>query len=989
MTSEGDVTLRVNANTVQDLALNNNTASAVSSTVHVDTIVPTVAISGEPTIEMNVPFDLTITFSEEVNGFQVPADLRVTGPATASLASGSDGDSVYTVTITPNVTSEGDVTLRVNANTVQDLALNNNTASAVTRAVHIDTIVPTVVFEDVPVLEKRNAPFDIKVIFSEAVNGFAVPADMTIDGPVTVSLASGADGDSEYTVTVTPNTNERGDVTFQINANTVQDFALNDNASSVVTSPVRIDTVPPVAEFTDLPTTHQNGPFDITITFNEKVTGFATEDIAVIGPATALLKSGVDGDVIYTATIIPNPNANGDVRIQIPAGVLKDLALNDNIVSGLSDPVPVDTNALTVAITGVPETVQLEVFSVMIVFSADVVGFELADILISGDAVVQHTGLTGRGKSYILTITPHADTDGDVTIQVPADVATDAASNSNTASAPQTVSIAPNWMPDASIRAAVRESLGLGEGVDFNREQLKNITTLQSESNSISDLTGLELATTLTTLDLSGNSISDTTRLQGLTTLTTLDLSGNSISDITSLEDLTSLTTLDLSNNTITDITTLEGLTQLTTLDLSNNTITDITTLEGLTQLTTLNISDNPISDYDPLAALTALTTLGLSGNSISDLSIISGLRGLLTLDLSDNSITDITQIQNLTALMTLDLSDNSISNITPLAGLTQLTTLKLNHNTFSDLTALGGLGNLTTLELAGNTINVLTPLATLQQLTLLDLSDNNISDVSTLASLANLTTLRLTGNPILNTSPLYPLTLRFPTVDIDIEVSQYPPWDVNEDGSVNALDSALVTAALGQSGDGIADPRTDVNGDGTVDNVDVQLVADNLDVDVPGAPSALDIVSMLDPTILETLDRATLEMHLNMLLSESDGSLKYLRAIELLQRLLAAQRPEKTLLLANYPNPFNPETWIPYQLASGSDVEIVIYDVKGIVVRHLELGHQPAGYYTKKNRAAYWDGRNAVGERVASGIYFYQLQAGNVSLLRKMVILK
>jgi flagellar hook assembly protein FlgD len=103
----------------------------------------------------------------------------------------------------------------------------------------------------------------------------------------------------------------------------------------------------------------------------------------------------------------------------------------------------------------------------------------------------------------------------------------------------------------------------------------------------------------------------------------------------------------------------------------------------------------------------------------------------------------------------------------------------------------------------------------------------------------------------------------------------------------------------------------------------------------------------------------------------------------------LALQRPDQTRLFANYPNPFNPETWIPYQLAAGSKVELVIYDVKGVVVRHLELGHQPAGYYTQRNRAAYWDGRNAVGERVASGIYFYQLRADNVSLLRKMVILK
>jgi len=97
----------------------------------------------------------------------------------------------------------------------------------------------------------------------------------------------------------------------------------------------------------------------------------------------------------------------------------------------------------------------------------------------------------------------------------------------------------------------------------------------------------------------------------------------------------------------------------------------------------------------------------------------------------------------------------------------------------------------------------------------------------------------------------------------------------------------------------------------------------------------------------------------------------------------------EQTSLLANYPNPFNPETWIPYQLATDTDVEIRIYDTRGSLVRSLALGHQRAGIYTGKGRVAYWDGRNDVGERVASGVYFYQLKTDNVSFLRKMVILK
>ena len=122
----------------------------------------------------------------------------------------------------------------------------------------------------------------------------------------------------------------------------------------------------------------------------------------------------------------------------------------------------------------------------------------------------------------------------------------------------------------------------------------------------------------------------------------------------------------------------------------------------------------------------------------------------------------------------------------------------------------------------------------------------------------------------------------------------------------------------------------------------------------------------------------------------EDDGSIAFQQGIAKLQSLLASMIPEETVLLANYPNPFNPETWIPYQLAKPQrEVVITIYDTRGSVIRQLDLGHQREGYYTSRGRAAYWDGRNDVGERVASGIYFYQLQADNVSLLRKMVILK
>ncbi len=103
----------------------------------------------------------------------------------------------------------------------------------------------------------------------------------------------------------------------------------------------------------------------------------------------------------------------------------------------------------------------------------------------------------------------------------------------------------------------------------------------------------------------------------------------------------------------------------------------------------------------------------------------------------------------------------------------------------------------------------------------------------------------------------------------------------------------------------------------------------------------------------------------------------------------LAEVRPDETVLLANYPNPFNPETWIPYQLAEPSAVTLHIYEVRGRTVRHLHLGHQPAGIYESRSRAAYWDGRNSLGEPVASGVYFYTLTAGDFRATRKLLIRK
>ena len=203
------------------------------------------------------------------------------------------------------------------------------------------------------------------------------------------------------------------------------------------------------------------------------------------------------------------------------------------------------------------------------------------------------------------------------------------------------------------------------------------------------------------------------------------------------------------------------------------------------------------------------------------------------------------------------------------------------------------------------------------------------------------------------------------------------PAEDVNGDGIVSIEDLVLVVSNYGNRGKNNAD----VNGDGVVNIVDLVLVAAAL------GEAAAPFARNFDWEVAFT--RADVRRWLIQAqgLDITDATLQ--RGILFLEQLSAALTPQETALLSNYPNPSNPETWIPYQLAAPADVTVTIYTVDGIVVRSLSLGHQPIGIYQGKSRAAYWDGRNALGEPVATGLYFYTLTAGEFTATRKMLIRK
>ena len=203
---------------------------------------------------------------------------------------------------------------------------------------------------------------------------------------------------------------------------------------------------------------------------------------------------------------------------------------------------------------------------------------------------------------------------------------------------------------------------------------------------------------------------------------------------------------------------------------------------------------------------------------------------------------------------------------------------------------------------------------------------------------------------------------------------------DANRDGILNIQDLVLIASRFGETGENEAD----INEDNIVDIVDLVLAANEI-----GNAAAAPTLHPEQLGTLEGLSAADVQQWLTQGVKAGIADSNYQRGILYIQHLLAALIPRATALLPNYPNPFNPETWIPYQLAKPAKARVSIHAADGKLVRTLDLGELPAGVYQDKGRAAYWDGRNEQNEPVASGVYFYTLTAGDFVATRKMLIQK
>ena len=569
---------------------------------------------------------------------------------------------------------------------------------------------------------------------------------------------------------------------------------------------------------------------------------------------------------------------------------------------------------------------------------------------------------------------------------------------------------------------------------------LTGLEVLSLSSDNLTDISPLANLTNLDTLYLGENDLTDISPLANLTGLAVLELGGNDLTDISPLANLTGLGSLNLVFNNVSDVSPLANLTNLTRLYLTSNNISDVSPLANLTHLSgTLSLDFNNISDVSPLVALEGPSShpLWIQGENGVTLSVRLGGNPL-----SDASINiHIPAMQAKGIGVGYDKPSYTPPSLEKITGpwLWMITPTERDRGGAQsidvDSFAANNAGIFTEAEIATNganagdrignfawtpgQINAVIRNNISECLLRIGMIEGNVEDWTAYALLSWTSGADQIGVPMhvggddavkvwLNGEVVHRSARDYRnTFEVDIKrgenlllvkVSQREgDWsmfvgidgfediqtpdiaaDVNKDGVVNVQDLVLVSSRLGQTGQ----TEADVNGDGAVNIQDLVLVAGALG-DAAAAPSAFRATATALPS------RATVEQWLADAhrLPRLDARLE--RGIAWLEHLLAALLPEDTALLANYPNPFNPETWIPYELTEPAEVTLRIYTVDGALVRRLVLGHRVAGIYRSKSRAAYWNGRNAQGEKVASGVYFYTFSAGDFEATRKMLIRK
>ena len=557
---------------------------------------------------------------------------------------------------------------------------------------------------------------------------------------------------------------------------------------------------------------------------------------------------------------------------------------------------------------------------------------------------------------------------------------------------------------------------------------LHNLRSISIGNNLITDLTALKDLKKLEWINMSGNPPADLTPLSGLLSLRSIHSWGTPILDLDPLKDLPKLRVLDICGGDISDISAFAEMTTLTEIYLVGNNITDISALASLTNLTRLNLSDNEIVDISPVVGLGNLRWFSFLNNAVSDASVVDNLseRGVI-LVYHNNPVFPSGGVKIVGPWLWVLVAGDRITDGDALSiasdgrateqkvatvGASEGKRVGNNVWTADTIAASGGnnIGEMLKRQGVGNN-GIVYGSATIES--------PRVQQTRMFVGHRDGIRLYLNGKVIYQKNnghhrqgfhTFFPVTLEAGTnvvlvgldnhpnhvgrfhasfgfdVDTDYTVNEpisrdkIPAYDVNEDGQINILDLILVGQDYGKTPP--LNARADVNGDGRVNIRDIVLVAGHLG-EITGIPAAPELLTQ------KGLCQTKLSFWIQTAQAKDDGSLVFRQGISALQRLLTPLTPQQTALLANYPNPFNPETWIPYQLVAAADVTLTIYSADGLLVRKLAIGHQDAGIYQTQKRAAYWDGKNELGEPVASGLYFYTLTASDFTATRKMLIIK
>ena len=529
-------------------------------------------------------------------------------------------------------------------------------------------------------------------------------------------------------------------------------------------------------------------------------------------------------------------------------------------------------------------------------------------------------------------------------------------------------------IPDANLRAAIGEVLGKASLDPITTADMETLTEISAPNANISDLTGLEHATNLTTLDLDENNITDISPLVANTGLGDGDVVSVDGTPLSYTSINTHIPTLrsrgvEVRANNLKPPTLEYTLSISVGLNLIHVPL-KVTAVDGVAK-TIESISDL----YDALGGADAvnflitydtstqgwLTYFGVvdrgtaSDKALTDqMGIIAGIKTDTSVRLTGkplgtngSSTISLNQGRNIVGLPLRDSRINRVSDLLSLEGIRGNVPGGVLVTVNGDFKLVGRAGDPNDIPITGGQGFILT----VQRATTVTLSGEGWTNVSATAASPQI----LTGIKGTDTTPV--LALGGEIVD---EVSGVNRSDFRV--AVKNLSTGRRVAAT-PSDDGAGYRLTVVD----IETMRAARVSDVLEITVQSTSPFIGVKPL----------RYTVT------------ALDVKRGLIRLPALVAYEIPKETELLANYPNPFNPETWIPYRLAEDAFVTLTIYDREGHAVRAIDVGHRVAAVYESRSKAIYWDGRNAVGEQVASGVYFYHLSTGDYSATRKMIILK